>query len=305
MAFALAFERRSASVPAGWLAAAVLVAGAVAAWLAWRPGETIRAVEPPAPRARAIVPPEEAPAALPTVTAGMGAGEPNGAPRAERAPFLPEAAPRAKLPPASLLYPEIARLVKRPERCAAAGCKQATGHEGKVARVIDGDTIAIEGGPKIRLTGVNTPERGQPLYEEATAFTASLVAGRAVRWLHDREARDAYGRDLAYVFADDGRFVQAELVRRGYAYCYRWEPNTHFAEQFLELQRLARADGLGLWSLPPPPPCAEYVSETRSHVFHRPDCRHAEKIPASRCLRWSSRTEALDTGRNPCRDCNP
>ncbi len=174
-----------------------------------------------------------------------------------------------------------------------------------MARVVDGDTLLLDDGTKLRLVGVNTPERGEPLYAEAAEALAALIGGRPVRWIHDREERDAYGRELAYVFTHDGRFLNGEVVRRGLAYCYAWEPNTRYAAALLDLQHAARADGFGLWGLPAPEPCEAYVSDARSHVFHRLDCRGVRKIAPSRRLTWSTRTEALDTGRNPCRNCRP
>ncbi|HEX2087808.1 MAG TPA: thermonuclease family protein [Solirubrobacteraceae bacterium] len=81
---------------------------------------------------------------------------------------------------------------------------------------------------------------------EASAFLARLVEGRRVRLERDLEQRDRYGRLLAYVYRD-GLFVNAELVRRGYASVATFPPNVRHAGTFVRLQREARRAGRGLW----------------------------------------------------------
>ncbi len=68
-----------------------------------------------------------------------------------------------------------------------------------------------------------------------------------VRLVFDAERRDVYGRLLAYVYLEDDTFVNAELVRRGFATTLTIAPNDRFAERFAELAERAAAEGLGLW----------------------------------------------------------
>jgi len=127
-----------------------------------------------------------------------------------------------------------------------------------VVRVTDGDTIRVRVGGKeerVRYIGVDTPESVKPdtpvqcFAKKASDFNKSLVAGRQVRLVQDVEARDRYGRLLAYVYRkSDGLFVNAELVRRGYARTLTIPPNVRFAKRFSTLARQAREDGKGLWS---------------------------------------------------------
>src|SRR3954452_8889733 len=91
----------------------------------------------------------------------------------------------------------------------------------RVQRVVDGDTVVLAGGERVRYIGVDTPESVKPgtpvqCYAKAAgAANERLVAGRRVRLRFDAERRDRYGRLLAYVYrASDGLFVNAELVRR-------------------------------------------------------------------------------------------
>lgn len=123
----------------------------------------------------------------------------------------------------------------------------------RVVRAIDGDTIELRGGERIRLIGVNTPESVDPrrpvqVYgKEAGEFTRRMVEGKDVRLEFDVERKDRYGRGLAYVFLPDGTFVNAELVRLGFAQAYRYPPNVRYADLFHGLQQEARDANRGLW----------------------------------------------------------
>jgi micrococcal nuclease len=104
----------------------------------------------------------------------------------------------------------------------------------------------------VRLIGIDTPESVKPgtpvecFAREASAFLKRLVEGREVRLELDVEERDRYGRLLAYVHRR-GLFVNAEMVRRGYATVATFPPNVRHAEDFVRLQREARKNLRGLW----------------------------------------------------------
>lgn len=126
----------------------------------------------------------------------------------------------------------------------------------KVVRVIDGDTIEVRIGDhvdRVRYIGVDTPETVKPnapvqcFGKRASAFNHRMVEGETVRLVADRESRDRYGRRLSYVYAGV-RFVNAELIRRGYARTLEIEPNTRFAERFARYEYEAKRTNKGLWS---------------------------------------------------------
>lgn len=125
----------------------------------------------------------------------------------------------------------------------------------EVLRVVDGDTIEISLGDEVedvRYIGVDTPESvtpGEPVEcfgKRASAYNQRLVAGRDVRLVFDRERRDQYGRLLAYVYAGP-TFVNAELVRRGFAQTLTIAPNTARAPLLDRLEHQAGRAGRGLW----------------------------------------------------------
>jgi len=127
-----------------------------------------------------------------------------------------------------------------------------------VVRVVDGDTIRValpSGEEAVRYIGVDTPESVKPgspvecFARRASAFNARLVEGERVRLVADVEARDRYDRRLAYVYrARDDLFVNAELVRRGYATVATYPPNVAHEGEFRLLAAHARLSGRGLWS---------------------------------------------------------
>ncbi len=125
-----------------------------------------------------------------------------------------------------------------------------------VTRVIDGDTIEIEGGETIRYIGIDTPETVHPekpveyFGKEASEKNRELVEGRIVRLEKDIQNKDAYGRLLRYVWLGD-TMVNVELVRLGYAYSYSFPPNVTYQELILQAEQEARQNERGLWAAGP------------------------------------------------------
>lgn len=129
------------------------------------------------------------------------------------------------------------------------------GDSATVERVVDGDTIVLAGGERVRLIGVDTPETKDPrkavqcFGAEASAHTVALLPpGTAVRVVYDVERHDRYRRTLAYVYREsDGLFVNADLVANGYAQILTIPPNVTFVDEFRALQTEARDANRGLW----------------------------------------------------------
>lgn len=122
-----------------------------------------------------------------------------------------------------------------------------------VVRVIDGDTVVLDNGERLRYIGIDTPELHHPtkgveaLADEARRFNASLVLRQRVTVECDVERRDRYGRLLGYCFLKDGTFVNAELVRQGFAKPYTVPPNIKYVERFQAGLQEARTHRRGLW----------------------------------------------------------
>jgi micrococcal nuclease len=159
----------------------------------------------------------------------------------------------------ALIAAALAVLVVLAGSSLLAGGRSSGGAQvAQVERVVDGDTVVVRLGSRderVRYIGMDTPESVKPgtpvqcYAEAASRENRRLVAGRRVRLVEDADSRDRYGRLLAYVYREpDGLFVNAELVRRGYARLLTIPPNVAHEAEFRRLERRARAAGRGLWS---------------------------------------------------------
>jgi micrococcal nuclease len=156
------------------------------------------------------------------------------------------------------------------------GQKKESGHartdlpQAVVVRVIDGDTIVVNLNgmeERVRFIGIDTPEsrvnkRAEiqskeglgdtqkilELGKKAKEFTASLVKpGDKVYLEFDVQKRDKYGRLLAYVYLQDGRMLNKEIICNGYAMPLTIPPNVKYEEEFRKCYKEARENRRGLW----------------------------------------------------------
>lgn len=122
----------------------------------------------------------------------------------------------------------------------------------KVTRVIDGDTIEIEGGKRVRLIGMDTPEINKTgetgcFGKEAAGYATKLLNGQMIRMEKDVSEVDRYNRLLRYIYLGD-TMINNKLVRDGYARVYTYPPDVKYKDKFLESEKFARDNNLGLWS---------------------------------------------------------
>ena len=134
---------------------------------------------------------------------------------------------------------------------AAPLADDGDGETARVIRVTDGDTIRVEfpdgTTEDVRYIGINTPERDEPCYGRdggATGANADFVEGQTVRLVQDITDRDRFGRLLRYIYVGD-TFVNAELIRGGWAEATRYEPDTRHFDEFVDLERAAERANIG------------------------------------------------------------
>jgi len=139
--------------------------------------------------------------------------------------------------------------------------KTASNEAFLVKKVIDGDTIVLENGKKVRYIGINTPELHHPRKEiecfarEAFEKNKELVLGKKVFLQKDFSEKDKYNRLLRYVFldekmsTDEGSFVNLYLVKNGFAYAATFPPDVKYVDLFLKAQNEAYQKNLGLWQI--------------------------------------------------------
>jgi micrococcal nuclease len=188
-------------------------------------------------------------------------------------------------------------------RSGRAACLSAL-----AVRHVDGDTLGVRRGERVRLIGVDTPETKHPKQgaecfgTAASAFLVELLPVETeVRLVYDVEREDRYGRILAYLYrVRDGLFVNAELVRTGYAQAYTVPPNIAHAEEFLALQARAREAERGLWDACEEPTVSTSVAESADGARHAsyPDVCIPPPPPKLHCGDVSSHTFRVE-GEDP------
>lgn len=196
----------------------------------------------------------------------------------------------------------------------ALGCgTQPAGppQQARVTQVVDGDTLVLEGGLKVRVLGIDAPElekQGQPadfLAHKAKAVLAEMTLGQTVYLEYDRQRYDHYGRLLAFLFLPDRTFVNAELVRRGLARVYFHQPNNRHREVLLAAQREAIEARRGIWLKLLNQDEEYYLGNRNTLRLHRPGCTMAAKISPANRVEFKYLKEAYLQGYSPCRSCQP
>lgn len=145
-------------------------------------------------------------------------------------------------------------------------CAQTNYNNILVTKVVDGDTLRLANGELVRLIGIDAPEMYESdklhrdaqrtgkdintitaMGREAYKFVRKLVEGKHTQLEFDLEKRDKYGRLLAYIYLPDGTFVNAEIVKQGYASPMSIPPNLRYADLFQRLYQQAQEKRIGLW----------------------------------------------------------
>jgi micrococcal nuclease len=127
-----------------------------------------------------------------------------------------------------------------------------------VTKIVDGDTFwadnGSEKGVKVRFIGIDAPEsrnmfkiKKEYFGKDAKKYLSELLSGKSVKLISDVDSLDRYGRTLSYVYLKDGTFVNAEIIKNGFAVIMTIPPNVKYADEFLKLQQEARENKRGLW----------------------------------------------------------
>jgi micrococcal nuclease len=176
----------------------------------------------------------------------------------------------------------------------------------KVVNIIDGDTFELAGGDRLRLLALDTPEKGEPFYDSAKNFLASLALGKNVEVAYSKKKRDGYGRLLGYVYLNSV-WINREIIRNGLAHVYLFDDNIGDKakiDSLLLAQQEAMANEEGVWSIKRKEE-KYYLATKNSFRFHRPQCKSISKQPIEDLIRFDFRAEAFRQGYSPCRNCRP
>lgn len=179
---------------------------------------------------------------------------------------------------------------------------------GICVNVVDGDTIYLDSGEKVRLVGVNTPERGVEGYITSKNFVQKLCLNKEVSLdIDDSKHTDRYGRTLAVVIVD-GKNLNEMLLQEGLAeimymppsefYPFDWANNdTHVANSdsssSSDSSQTSTSDS------------GSYIGNSNSGKFHRADCSSVDKMSEGNKVYFTNRNDAINQGYVPCKICNP
>lgn len=226
--------------------------------------------------------------------------------------------------------PSLLRPSDREQLTSSTVTEQTEGFEIVIiSRIIDGDTVELSDGRKLRYIGIDTPEIVHPstpsecFGADAKAENSTLVYGKTVRLEKDVSETDRYGRLLRYVYVGD-MFVNEYLVLQGFAHASTFPPDVKYSKQFLEAEREARENNRGLWN-----DCSDTnslgssvdgassvlggsceikgnISSSGEKIYHVPGCGSYDKttIDESKGERWfCGEDEAVGTGFRKAKNC--
>ncbi len=179
--------------------------------------------------------------------------------------------------------------------------------KGTCTKIVDGDTIYVDGVGKVRFVGVNTPEKGVVGGDVSKYFVEKLCLNKEVGLdIDDSKNQDKYGRYLAVVIVN-GKNLNEMLLKEGLAevmymppsefYPYSWtNGNTpsHNTQSTATVSNAVNSDSSGI-----------YIASLNSKKFHNPSCKWGQKISENNKITFNSRQEAINSGYEPCKSCNP
>lgn len=174
--------------------------------------------------------------------------------------------------------------------------------------VNDGDTIVLADGRHIRYIGINAPEidhenkKAEPFGYAAKKYNKGLVLSKLVRLEFDKKKHDRYGRTLAYVFLNNGVFVNKVMIEKGYAYCLFLRSNNKYDQVLLKSQRNAMSAKRGIWGNWKEKK-AGYWGNKRSKRFHDTTCAFGNKINRENKIVFIRSWDAFWAGYAPCKKC--
>jgi micrococcal nuclease len=179
-----------------------------------------------------------------------------------------------------------------------------------VRKIIDAETVQLESGEIVKYIGVAAPElnkkdgKAEFYARQAVNANKKLVLLKKVRLEFDTKKQDDAGHLLAYVFVKK-TFVNAELIRNGYARAEIGAPNTKYKNLLLDAEKKAITDDKGIWLEKKKDTERYYVGNKRSSSFHRPTCKTVTKLPDKSKMIFHTRSDAIKIGYVPCKTCKP
>jgi micrococcal nuclease len=178
----------------------------------------------------------------------------------------------------------------------------------KAKWVADGDTIVLENGDVIRYIGIDAPEidhkanTAEPYGFASREFNKKLVLSGKLRLEFEQRRQDQYGRRLAYVFLENGVFVNKVLIENGYAFYLYQKANLKYQDLLMEKQQEAMSSKRGIWKNLREK-AGQYTGNINSKRFHIPGCSYGKKTASKNKVLFKSSRDAFRQGYFPCGQC--
>ncbi len=188
--------------------------------------------------------------------------------------------------------------------CACQVSKDRPYQLARVLSIVDGDTIVLTDGRRVRYVSIDTPERGDHFFTEASMLNRRLVEGKQIKMYSGTRETDRYGRTLAWVEVD-GVAVAETLITMGLAHITGYRDSKMFIPRLITRQREAMDHRRGIWEHFLEDETRQYVASVTAFRFHRLECPAAERIKRDQLLRYDSAWEAYYDGLSPCNRCQP
>ena len=173
-----------------------------------------------------------------------------------------------------------------------------------VTKVYSGNRIKTQDGSKVQYIGLDSPGEARFFYDECKKANKRLVDKQNISIEFDTKKRDEDKELLCYVYEGDV-FVNAQLLKNGFAIAYIQPPNQKYADLFIALQKDARKQRKGIWAFEDPNDEPYYVGSKTSRKFHRPGCRIAKDMSFDKRVIFRNKDEALNKGYAQDWRCNP
>ena len=163
-----------------------------------------------------------------------------------------------------------------------------------VAKIIDGDTVRLNNGNTIRLSGINTPETQECYYNEAKQRLTQLILGKEVFLERDRTDIDKYNRLLRYIYVDNIS-VNFLMVEESYAKVFdKYKEDTKYYEQLKAVEQ--KAKNKGVWLCSNPREQCLYIASNNSKVYHNSSSTLAKRIKNENIICFQSKEQAEKAG---------
>ena len=173
-----------------------------------------------------------------------------------------------------------------------------------VNKVYSGNRIKTQSGAKVQYIGLDAPGEARFFYDECKRANKDLVDKKEISIEFDIKKRDEDKVILGYIYAGDV-FVNARLLKNGFALAYSQPPNQKYAGLFITLQKEARKQRTGIWAFEDPSDEPYYIGSKSSRKFHRPGCRVAKDMSFDKRVIFRNKDEALNKGYAQDWRCNP